>query len=490
MASISTASPVPVDAHQLYRDALGASGTLSEWSISAVDRVGLPVVSTLWQGADGSSAHGIGYGTTWPTATVGAWGEVAERVVMTDALRRLPLRVNSYVELVRAYGADGVADPLTLTLPAGSDYTPDRPIGWVAALRWRTGESVWLPVEFAAADRGQWTADAPEPLITPISNGLGAGDSLDRAVGHGVLELIQRDGDTVSFRALDQGQVVDLADLADPEALSVLGLLRAAGIEPMVKLASTEFACVVYAVGYDPDDSVPLACSAVGEAAHPDGPTAIAKALAEYASSRARRALVFGPLERARLLPPDYLDVELALPVGPQEPRALQAMRGWTELPVDELRALVEPALLRVVDHRPVAALPTARPGTPTELLGTLLDRLAAFDVLVAPGRIGDVHAVKVVVPGLEVETLSYGRIGERVLRRLLDRGSPLVALGGSSRPGQRPIRLPQPAVERIGGPAYLDLVAVDALVQPLYPLYREPSRHAVQRLAEAPGPR
>ncbi len=481
---------MPIDAHQLYRDALGDSGTLSEWSISIVDRVGLPVVSTAWRGADGSSAHGIGYGSTSSTATIGAWGEVAERVVMTDALRQLPVRINSYAELVRAHGADAVADPLTLTLPAGSDYTPDRPIGWVAALRWRTGESVWLPIEFAAADRGQWISDAPDPLITPISNGLGAGESVDRAVAHGLLELIQRDGDTVSFRALDQGQVVDLADLADPEALSVLGLLRAAGIEPMVKLASTEFACVVYAVGHDPDDSVPLACSAVGEAAHPDGPTAIAKALAEYASSRARRALVFGPLDQARLLPPDYLDVELTLPVGPQEARALQAMRRWTELPAEQLRALVEPALLRVVDQRPVAALPVGAKQAPAELLDTLLDRLAAFDVLVVPGRIGDVHAVKVVVPGLEVETLSYGRIGERVLRRLLDRGSPLVALGASNRPGQRQIRLTEPALERIGGPAYLDLDAVDALVEPLYPLYREPSRHAVQRLAEAPGPR
>ena len=482
--------PVDVDAHQLYRDALGASGTLSEWSISTVDRVGLPVVSTLWRGADGASAHGIGYGTTSWVATVGAWGEVAERVVMTDALRRLPVRVDSYAELVRTFGAGGVADPLTLTLPAGSDYTPERPIGWVPSLRWRTGESVWLPVEFAAADRSQWTPDAPDPLITPISNGLGAGDSLDRAVAHGLLELIQRDGDTVSFRALDQGQVVDLADLADAEALSVLGMIRAAGIEPMVKLASTEFACVVYAVGHDPEDSVPLACSAVGEAAHPDGPTAIAKALAEYASSRARRALVFGPLDRARLLPPAYLDVELTLPVGPQEPRALRAMRRWTELPAAQLRALVEPALLRVVDHRPVAALPVAPEQAPAELLGALIDRLAAFDVLVVPGRVGDARAVKVVVPGLEVETLSYGRIGERVLRRLLDLGSPLVGLGVSKRPGQQPIRLPEPAVERIGGPAYLDLDAVDALVEPLYPLYREPSRHAVQRLAAAPEPR
>ncbi len=117
------------------------------------------------------------------------------------------------------------------------------------------------------------------------------------------------------------------------------------------------------------------------------------------------------------------------------------------------------------------------------ETLELYRERLAGFDLLVAPVRVGEVHVAKVLVPGLEVETLSYGRIGERVLRRLLDRGSDLVGLGAPTTPDQLPVRLTPEATERVGGPAWLDVAAVARTVGELYPLYREPTRHAPQRL-------
>ena len=75
---------------------------------------------------------------------------------------------------------------------------------------------------------------------------------------------------------------------------------------------------------------------------------------------------------------------------------------------------------------------------------------------------------------------MSYRRIGARGVRKLLDRGSPLVGLG---RPpsGCLPVILDGPALDRLGGPAWLDPAAVDDAVGPLYPLYREPSSHAAQ---------
>ncbi|MFM6175387.1 MAG: hypothetical protein ACKPB4_25190, partial [Sphaerospermopsis kisseleviana] len=61
------------------------------------------------------------------------------------------------------------------------------------------------------------------------------------------------------------------------------------------------------------------------------------------------------------------------------------------------------------------------------------------------------VCSVKVIIPGLEVETASYARIGERNLTRLLERNSPLVGFGGAP-PGAERIRLSPAAQERIGG--------------------------------------
>src|SRR3712207_8024581 len=55
-----------------------------------------------------------------------------------------------------------------------------RPVLWLPAVRWRTGEDVLVPAEFVAASPGALPYRPPsgEWLVTPITNGLGAGDTL------------------------------------------------------------------------------------------------------------------------------------------------------------------------------------------------------------------------------------------------------------------------------------------------------------------------
>ncbi|WP_432564716.1 YcaO-like family protein [Kineococcus sp. SYSU DK003] len=480
-----------MNAAERYAAAL-TPGELLEFDLTPFDRTGIPVVGTVWRPEPGSatSGHGVGYGAQVSAARTGAFGELAEQVLLDRHLATLEPVVATHAELRAARGEQGVVDPVTLTLPAGSPYAPDTPLRWLPARRWRTGEEVLLPAEFAAPHAAGIAGGGTGLLTTPITNGMGAGDTLERAVAHGLGELLQRDGDTVSFRALEQGHLVD--GVADhPDTRDVWARLVAAGLAPRVFLDSTEFAVVVHAVAADADPATaPMAVTAVGEAAARDAATAVRKALLELASSRARRAFAFGPLEDVRRLCPDYWAAEERCPVPDQEPRALAAMTDWTRRSAAELSALMAPAL-RVTAHVALGDLPTAPALDPQAELAELLRRLEDFDVLVVATAVdtaaGAVHVAKVVVPGLEVETLSYHRIGERVLRRLLERGSPLVGLGpaGGSR---REVRLPAPAVERLGGPAWFDVEAADATVGELYPLYREPSRHAPQRLGGQPS--
>ncbi|WP_111766448.1 YcaO-like family protein [Nakamurella deserti] len=485
MTDGTTATDATAGVLAAYRAALSASGSLTEHRLDGFDRTGIPVATAGWESPDGHAANGVGYGTTGDAAAIGALGELAEQVVMAEAVAALPVTWGSYDDL-----RPTAVDPVTLTLPAGSPYTPGMRRAWVPMTRHRTGEEVLVPVEFVASS-GAGLPAGYEPLVTPISNGLGAGDTLDRAVGHALLELVQRDGDTVSFRALDQGVALDLAGLTDPAARRALQRLRSVGIEPVVKLASTEFATVVYVAAADTDPDAPAtAIASMGEAAHPDPQVAIGKALLEYASSRARKAFAFGPAADVERLLPDYWAHELTLSVGPQEPRALETMRAWSEMPAARLRALLEPTLLHVTRTVDLAELPAGDPSrhaTPADLLDLMLERLAGFDVLVATGRAGGIVTAKVLAPGLEVETLSYLRIGERVARRLLDRGSPLVGRGTPRTAAQLPLHLTPDATERLGGPVWVDRTVVDATVGELYPLYREPRRHAVQRLAALP---
>ena len=486
-----------------YRTAL--PGARHELEIDGYDRAGVPTVSAEWAAGEPAppsgpaTQTGVGYGDTGGAAATGAWGELTEELLLARHVARVPPVTGSYAGLVRARGADRVVDPVSLVLPAGADDSPDRPLLWLPAVRWRTGEDVLVPAELVAAAPGALPYAPPSGqwLVTPITNGLGAGDTLERAVLHGLLELVQRDGNTVSHRALDTGVVVDLAGAADPALHALLDDLARRGIDVDLKLASTEFATVVHAVGTDRAAAageapvVPVALSALGEAAHPDPAQAARKAVLELAASRARRAFAFGPLEEVRRRDPDYLQRELARPLPAQEDRALAAMTAWTRLTAAELTAVLAPMTARTTTV-PFASLPAPAPdrvatwAAPAALLDEMLERLAALDVLVvaerADGPLGPVHAAKVLAPGLEVETLSYLRIGERVVRRLLERDSPLVGLGPAE--GSRlPVRLQAGAAERLGGPAWLDADEVDRVVGPLYPLYREPSRHAVERV-------
>lgn len=84
---------------------------------------------------------------------------------------------------------------------------------------------------------------------------------------------------------------------------------------------------------------------------------------------------------------------------------------------------------------------------------------------------------------------MSYGRIGRRGVERLLERGSDLVGLGDPPHAGAAPVALTDEdaalLAERHGSDrAWLDRRRAHAAVGELYPLYREPTRHAVARAA------
>lgn len=186
-----------------------------------------------------------------------------------------------------------------------------------------------------------------------------------------------------------------------------------------------------------------------------------------------RKAFNHGPLAAVLALAPErYREHVATLDTAHEEPRALEAMLGWLDKTPDELRGIV--ARTTAVD-RTIALddLPHAPDRTAYELLVE-----QGFEVLVvdlSPPR-GDVVVLKAIVPGLEVETMSYGRCGSRNLDRLLERDLGLVGADARDRPPGA-LTLPLPATDPRRD-AWLDPAAVRRVVGPLYPLYREPARH------------
>ncbi len=310
-----------------------------------------------------------------------------------------------------------------MTLPAGSDWTPDTPLTWAAARRLATGEDVWVPAVFLAIKPYQTVGGTPLPdeLTTPITNGLGAGTSPEMAVAHGLLELLQRDGNGTRFRAMDGHVGVDLeGGRGLPEdTRALLRDLDAAGLEVTVKLANTQFGLTnVYVQGPPRRSSsganasgagesgagasgaFPLLMTAAGEACDPDPARAIRKALLEFVAARSRKLYMHGPLELVETIaPPGYLDRFVAdFKPGDEEPRSLAAMRDWVTADPAALRDLFESHIFPVTRTVPFSDLPGAdptgaggaAPDDPLARLSLLAERLSGaapgggdFDLLV-----------------------------------------------------------------------------------------------------------
>jgi len=477
----------------LYRAAL-PEGELLHFSLAPFDKLGLPNQTATFFPPDGRTRGGTGYGASDEAALVSALGEMTEEFAASRAVISTGWVEGSFEELRNRFGARGVCDPLTLCLEAGTAYSPAMPRRWFPTKRWGTEETVYVPVEFVATYRGDVSGGGYSPLVTPITNGLGAGTSREMALSHGLLELLQRDGNGLQIRALSSTTELDLSTVSDPEARRVLDAIEREGIEVRVKVASLENGFVnLYVVGLERHKSradLPLVGLAGGEAAHPVAVVALRKALLEWAAARSRVAFMHGPLESARRLAPSgYL--ERILPgVHPEneEPSALEAMKRWISLSFEAVREEMAP-MFRVekrvsFDELPSAPLELA--ANKEELAREVARRLQGegLDILVADfsraaGLRGGVCAVKVLVPGLEVETLSYRRIGERNVRRLMRRGDIRLAGVGAAPHNALPVLSSDGAKQRLGGEAWYDPRVQEAIVGPMYCFYREPGRHA-----------
>lgn len=487
------------DAGRAYVEAM-PKGEIVAFPISPIDTLGLPVWIVALFPEDDRLAdvmpYGVGYGVTDAQAALGALGECMEMVLPALTLPGMKRVRASWTDLVTTHGADAVADPFSLGLPAGSPVDRDTALDWVGSRRARDGATVLVPIDVVALTRKD-LAPGYTPFTTLITNGMGAGPDRDWATGHGLLELLQRDGNGLVFKALDRGTALDLRE--PPAAVApILDHFAQAGIRVLPKFATDEFGLAnVYCVGFERDGRdppLPIMLTACGEACHPDRERALAKCMCEFAASRARKAFAHGSSAVIeRVAPRGYVERFLRqawTEVGSQEGRAFEAMRDWSTRRPAEIRAWLADSVHAVHATKAFADLPST-PAEGSREAGRIARarvEAAGIDVLsvdLSPPGAG-VSVSKTIAPGLEVETMSYGRIGERNARKLIARGDPLVVFGTPS-DARKPIRLSPEALDRIGGQPLLDMERLAAVVGPLYPLYREPEAHHVAAaLAEA----
>ncbi len=455
-----------------------------EFAITSLDVTGVPVWSvTQWQ-ADGEMINGIGYGESDLRARVGAWAELIEQTG-SHGVTKLPQRRGSFNEME----GDKI-DPRSLRLPAGTSYDHDTPLTWVAVKRYEPRcafeamPDVWCPIEAAATHRYDLGGGVTSPLFQPISNGNGAGDTFERALCHGLLELVQRDGNSAGYRAVDRHVRIELDDVQTPATRELLQRLDEAGIEVVVKLADTNLGMTnLYVVGHEREPTSvphPIMLTGCGEAAHPDREAALSKALLEFCASRVRKFFTHGPIQAMKhLFPADYLDRFRQNPATVEESRSFDDVRRLVNLSADETMQLMHRDVFKVTETTRFSDLPTIERGTMdgvSSLLEEVTKRYAAegLPIYVADyGRTQTTAACKAIVPAMEVETMTYHRIGRRNLDRLTARGFDFVGYG-----------TPPAGADRVllddGSAAWMHKARLDAQVGNYYCLYREPEVHAI----------
>ncbi len=485
--------PVPEIA-RAYINAV-PQGSWYLFDMSPLDVTGIPAWKAAYFPFDAKKAccelqQGTGYGATHDQAIIAAVAECFEEIQARIGFGRLAQVQASYNQLVLGRASNVIVDPNELCLPAGSPIDHDTNLCWVAASRWFSGEPVLVPIDVVALSTDSMPLDY-RSFTTLITNGLGAGPSVEWAAAHGLMECLQRDGNGLQLRAMDAKVGLVFDEPVPPDLVPVLDRLERAGIDLLPKFASDEFGVTnVFVVGADRDPSrltIPIAITGCGEAADLDRNAALRKAVLEYGHARARKAFAFGPIEAiGRVMPAGYwerVEPRVRRAAVRTEPRQIHAFRKWLALDGNGLRDLLTDPVFTSTPTKSFAELGTAA-GASSSAKGEQVARrllAAGLDPLIVNFSSPDaaMHAVRVIVPKLEVETMSYYRIGERNTAKLVGQNSPLIRWGAPTET-RRQIRLSSEAYARLGGIPLLDVHAVDAKVGNFYPLYREPGAHEV----------
>ena len=480
-----------------------------EFSTTRLDRLGVPLACVAAWTDEGAYYDGFGYGAGETGASLGAWGEIMESYFADRFIRRAPRIKASFAQL-KADGRSTIEPPL-LCLNAGSNYSSDRELTWIEINNLSGAEDknkTLVPLEAVAVYPSHAAEIAAENLLfRPITNGLGAGSNLAQAIAHGALETVQRDGNCVTFRAMDLGQRVELDAVKSEETRELLEFLDGENIEIIPKLAGIVAGIpVIYVVGYDRDlnrAEFSMQISACGEAAHPDREIALNKALREYISGRARKHFMHGTLDKlARVAPPEYVEKMITGDIGKQESRALAAVLDWAQASNGEIFRRIEKPILETRSTIKFSDLPTREfaGGDWEAILAHLQKQFAAqLDTEILYADFSDaapegIYVARAVVPRMEGETMSYGRIGRRNLERLLERQKSdasietIVGFDNDARPANAlKIHLTETDAG-IYPNAWLNPEAIEKQVGEFYALYREPESFSVGRILQKSG--
>lgn len=378
--------------------------------ITGLDRIGIPVYSSVVPKSHDSLSVYNGKGVRPVDAQAGALMEAIER---QTALKVRPRLIEgSFFELNQS---GRTLDPKTVNQKLKSDYSDHRSYSWIEGTDFLTAEPWWVPAKLA----GYMWDDVPHPSCFEINdtNGLASGNCRQEAICHALCELVERD--TWTFAELgahhlprqrrslvhgvgskDGPDDLEMFPCVEVGSNDLLDKFYAADLFPAIRDLTCELGVptIFASVADEHITNFPMAHSGMG--AHPDVNVALRRALSELAQSRC----VDIQGVREDILPPNASSDCFSL-----HTRRISA--------VDRSSWYLGPSNT----HRPLDAIPSHSFDSLEADIEFLLNRFQAcgLDRIIVVDLTPEettYSVVRVIVPGIELWATDHGRLGPRAL--------------------------------------------------------------------------
>jgi len=374
---------------------LPAIGVTRIANITDLDRVGIPVFSAIRpSAADGAISIYSGKGVTDTNARISAIMESFERCLaeQPEVSINLPgVQLNServmdtYESLSESYPA---LYPDALLMP--------QPLTEFTSLEWVMGHDIMDDIEVfvpANAVFHPYNSRNGIKLFRSNTNGLASGNTIEEAVLHGLLEVIERDALSIAEYTRNPGREIVLSE-SDGLNYSLKKKLEDAGIIVKVWLLDSDVDIPTVVVALDDTVLKDPALLVMGAGSHLSPEIAVTRALTEAAQSRVVQ--IHGARE-------DTDREQVVRTFGYDHMKKLN--KYWYEdigtVQMDELQD-------RSND-------------TPAANISTVLEKLdgiADAAIIVDLSRGVEVPVIRAIIPMFEQYTLDRERKGERIRKR------------------------------------------------------------------------
>src|ERR1700722_2598642 len=257
--------------------------------ITGLDRVGIPVYSSVVPDSDDNLSVYNGKGIRPVDAKAGALMEAIER--QTALKTRLPIVEDSFSNL---RNSRCVLDPGSNNQELAPNYSQDSVYSWVEGQDIVSEEPCWIPAKLA----GYYWHDVPHPacFLLTDTNGLASGNCREEAICHALCELAERDAWTMvelgahqmprerrafalGMEAKDGPDDLEMFPCVDLGSNELLMKFWHAGLVPSVRDITSSMGVPAFFASVT-DESItgyPMAQSGLG--AHPNAEVAARRAL-------------------------------------------------------------------------------------------------------------------------------------------------------------------------------------------------------------------